>query len=83
MKILSHITLNDSGLIMNPHTGEHFFVNRIKLAILRMLNNNESKPNIKKEILLKFQIESSAFEIEYSELVNLLNENQLIEVLED
>lgn len=79
MKINSHIALSDTGLIVNPFTGESFTVNEIGLTIIKMLNKNESKSKIKKEILSNYHVDEITFEKDYSDFIRLLKQYQLIE----
>jgi hypothetical protein len=79
MKILSYIAIHDSGLIINAFTGDSFITNQIGMSIFKLLNENVSKSNIKKEIIYEYKIDDKSFEKSYNDFLNLLRKFQLIE----
>ena len=70
MKIKSHIVFIDSGLILNPYTGDSFVASPVEADIFRLINLDEIKENIKTEIISKYKIDEAGFESEYNSFID-------------
>jgi hypothetical protein len=79
MKLKKNIATSETGFIFNPSTGDSFSSNPIGSEILLMMKDNKSLPEIKKEILSRYDVESSQFEKDYDDLMAQLRDNNLLE----
>lgn len=79
MKIKKNVAISESGFIFNPTTGDSFSTNPIGLEIIRMLKDENSKDEIRKAILLKYNTDESTFEKDYYDFVMMLQNNQVAE----
>ncbi len=79
MKIKKNVAISESGFIFNPTTGDSFSTNPIGLEIIRMLKDENSKDEIRRAILLKYNTDESTFEKDYYDFVMMLQNNQVAE----
>lgn len=79
MKLKKNIATSETGFIFNPSTGDSFSCNPIGSEIILMMKENKSLPEIKKEILGRYDVESSQFEKDYDDLIAQLRDNNLLE----
>ncbi len=79
MRIKSNIAISDSGFIFNPSTGDSYSINQIGQDIIKMLQKNKTKEDIKKYILDNYLTDESTFEKDFYDFSNMLRTNKLIE----
>lgn len=77
MNIKKNIAISDSGFIFNPSTGDSFSVNPIGLEIIRMLKDEKSKDEIKKQILKSYSVDEATVEKDFYDFMKMLETNKL------
>ena len=79
MKIKRNIALSDSGFVFNPTTGDSFSVNPLGLEIVKMLKEDKSTDEVKKQILQHYMTDEATFEKDFYDFVNMLTRFNLFE----
>ncbi len=79
MNVKKNLALSDTGFVFNPSTGDSYSVNPIGLEILRMLKDKTSEAEIKKYLLLNYQVDSETIEKDYYDFVKGLEQHKLTE----
>jgi Coenzyme PQQ synthesis protein D (PqqD) len=79
MNVKKNLALSDTGFVFNPTTGDSYSVNPIGLEILRMLKDNTSEAEIKKYLLLSYQVDAETIEKDYYDFVRGLEQHKLTE----
>ncbi|MFH2143861.1 MAG: PqqD family protein [Bacteroidota bacterium] len=83
MKIKKNIAVSENGFVFDPTTGESYSLNEMGTEFLNMLKSGKTKEKIKKEILLKYDVDEVTFEKSFSDFINMLVNYQLIEDYEE
>ncbi len=82
MKIKRNIALSDTGFVFNPSSGDSFSTNPIGMEIIKMLKENKSKEEIKKQILTVYMTDEATFEKDFYDFGNMLTKLNLMETPE-
>ena len=78
MKLKKNIAVSESGFIFDPSTGESFSMNNIGTEIVEYLKQDKSFEEIKKNMLEKYEVDSTSFEKYYYDFINSLQQLKLI-----
>lgn len=79
MKLKRNIALSDSGFVFNPSSGDSFSTNPIGMEIIKMLKENKTKEEIKKQILSAYMTDDVTFEKDFYDFANMLTKLNLVE----
>ncbi len=79
MNLKKNIATSDSGFIFNPSTGDSFSANPLAAELLLLLKQGLSVSEIKKNILEKYDVESSQLEQDWDDFSAQLKEANLLE----
>ena len=79
MKLKKNIATSESGFVFNPTTGDSFSLNSIGSEILLMMKENKSSAEIKKSILLKYDVEKNQLEKDWDDFMSQLKDGNLLE----
>lgn len=79
MKLKNNIALSNSGFLFNPSTGDSYSLNPIAKEILKLLEKQRSKSEIKQFILNTYQVDETSFEKDFYDFTNQLKNFNLIE----
>jgi len=78
MKLKKNIAVSESGFVFDPSTGESFSLNNIGTEIVEYLKQDKSFEEIKKNMLEKYEVDSTSFEKYYYDFINSLQQLKLI-----
>lgn len=79
MKLKKNIALSDTGFVFDPSTGNSFTVNPIGLAIIGYLKEGRTAEEIKAAVLDAYETDSTGFERDYTDFMNMLYKLKLLE----
>jgi len=79
MKINKNVSISENGFIFNPTTGESFTVNPIGVEIINMLKENKTEADIKKQLLEKYNTDSTSIEKDFYDFIHMLKSSNLLE----
>jgi len=79
MKINRNLSINDSGFVFNPITGESFNVNPIGAYILMLLKQDTPEEEIKKLLTEKYETDMTTIEKDYYDFLLMLKTLNLVE----
>ena len=79
MRIKKNIAVSESGFLFDPNTGDSFSLNETGKFILSELQKGKLEEEIKVEFLSKYEVEESAFENDFNDFRNLLENHNLAE----
>jgi hypothetical protein len=79
MKINENIAINETGFLFNPINGESYSVNPLGAEIIKLLKEGKDFDDIKDVIIQKYNVDENTFERDYSDFINILKQNNLIE----
>lgn len=79
MKISKNVSISENGFIFNPTTGESFTVNPIGVEIINFLKENKAEAEIKKQLLEKYNTDSTTIEKDFYDFVQMLKSSGLLE----
>ncbi len=79
MKINENIAINETGFLFNPINGESYSVNPLGAEIIKLLKEGKDFDDIKEVITQKYNVDENTFERDYSDFINILKQNNLIE----
>ncbi len=79
VKFKENVTISESGIVFNSHTGDSYSINPIGAEVIRMLQEVKSKEEIKQYILNTYDFRDSSFEKEFYDFVNQLINFKLLE----
>ncbi|MEK6558181.1 MAG: PqqD family protein [Candidatus Margulisiibacteriota bacterium] len=79
MSIKENLSLNESGFIFNPTTGESYMVNPTGLYIMHLLKTNSDHQQVKQDLIDRFSLDAMQVEKDFREFMNTLEYFQLIE----
>lgn len=82
MLIKENLSLNESGFVFNPTTGESFTVNPTGLYMMHLLKTNNDSARIKKDLMDRFSLDAMQVEKDFQEFINTLAYFQLVETHE-
>lgn len=79
MRIKKNIATSETGFIFDPSTGDSFSGNFMAAGILAMMKNGETTEEIKKHILLKYEVEPAQLDRDWEDWHLQLKEANLLE----
>jgi len=79
MKISKNVSISENGFIFNPTTGESFTVNPIGVEIINCLKENKTEADIKKQLLERYNTDSTTIEKDFYDFVHMLKSSGLLE----
>ncbi len=80
MHLRKNIATSESGFIFNPASGDSFSANPMAAEILLNLKEGISSADIKKSILVKYDVEPGQLEKDWDDFVAQLREGNLLEI---
>jgi len=82
MSLKKNLALSDTGFVFNPATGDSFSVNPIGLEILRLLKENKTEEEIKKQLLQTYQTDSETIEKDFYDFMKGIEQLKLTDTNE-
>ncbi|MDD3876809.1 MAG: PqqD family protein [Bacteroidales bacterium] len=79
MKINKNVSISENGFVFNPTTGESFTVNPIGVEIINMIKMHSPEEEIKKFILEKYATDSSGFDKDFYDFIQMLKSYNLFD----
>lgn len=79
MKLKKNIATSENGFIFNPSTGDSFSGNAIAAEILMLMKTGKTDPEIKQEILQKYDAEPMQLEQDWDDWMLQLKDANLLE----
>lgn len=76
--IKKNIATNEMGFVFNPATGDSYSSNPIAAAIIKLLKEGKSLPEIKQSLLDTYETDKVTIEKDVDEFMNTLKENNLL-----
>lgn len=83
MKVKRSVAVSESGFLFNPGTGDSYSINPIGQEIFKMLQDGDTKEDIKKHILDTYMVDDATFEKDFYDFVVMLKNYKLIEQEDD
>ena len=80
MKINKNVSISENGFVFNPTTGESFTVNPIGVEIINLLKLKKDETEIKKQLLEKFDTDSTTIEKDFYDFTQMLKTLNLLEI---
>lgn len=79
MKLKKNIATSESGFVFNPSSGDSFSLNIIGAEILLQMKESKSSDEIKKDILIRYEVDKSLLEKDWDDFMAQLKDNNLLE----
>lgn len=79
MQLKKNIATSESGFIFNPSTGDSYSANPIAAEILQQLKEGIPSSQIKKDIVNRYDVESSQLEKDWDDFTSQLKSANLLE----
>ena len=76
--IKKNIATNELGFVFNPSTGDSFTTNQIAAQILQWMREHHDIAEIKKRLLVQYEVSSSAAEKDLDDFIASLKEFNLL-----
>lgn len=77
--IKKNIATNELGFVFNPATGDSYSTNPVAASILRMMRENKSMDEIRKELAATYEADTSTIEKDLNDFIDTLNDYHLLE----
>jgi len=72
MKLRKNLAISDTGFVLDATTGESYSLNPVGLEILNYLKNGLTDDQIREEILKKYDVEATTFDLVYFDFIRAL-----------
>ena len=78
MKIPEEVKISDNGFVFNSKTGDSFSLNPFGLELIKYIQEEKELESLKKEMILKYDVDDLTFEKDFYEFCALLKHHQII-----
>ncbi|TSA24779.1 MAG: PqqD family protein [Bacteroidetes bacterium] len=78
LEINRHIAISETGLVLNPSTGDSFATNPIGLEILQILKRKTDYQEIQNYIISKYDVEVEVFQKDFQDFIICLRNYKII-----
>ena len=79
MRIRKNIAISDTGFLFNPSTGDSYSVNPIGMDIIRLLQAEKNKDEVRAHIMSVYTCDEATFEKDYYDFSTMLRSYKLVE----
>lgn len=79
MPLKKNLATSDAGFIFNPSTGDSYSANPVAAEMIAMMREGKSAEEIKKHLLKTYEVEKTALDKDYDDLMMQLRDNNLLD----